>query len=236
MTQTISVAQRAHTESRALRVVLGEDNFLAREGITAVLERLDGIELVAACGDLDSLRAEIDASEPDVVLTDIRMPPGHSDEGIRLAGELRATHPRIGVVVLSLHAEPLHATALFADGAHRRAYLLKDRLTEPGELARAIREVAAGGAVVDPRVVDELLAARHRQERSPIDALTPRELAILELVAQGYANAAIAERLGIGKRGVERHINAIFAKLELGRSDEVSRRVKAALLFLEASA
>ena len=215
-----------------IRVVLAEDDFLAREGITAVLDGVDGIELVASCGDLDTLRAEIDRTGPDVVLTDIRLPPGRGDEGIRLAVELRTTHPRVGVVVLSQHVEALHATTLFADGSHRRAYLLRDRIKDPEELGNAIREVAGGGAVVDPRIVDELLSAPHRRERSPLGALTPRELQIVALIAEGHSNSAIAERLSITKRGVERHINSIFAKLELGDSEDVSRRVKAALLFL----
>jgi DNA-binding NarL/FixJ family response regulator len=214
-----------------IRVALAEDNFLAREGITAVLEGLDGIELVASCGDLDTLRAEIERTGPDVVVTDIRLPPGFADEGIQLAGELRAKHPRVGVVVLSQHVEPSYATTLFAYGSQRRAYLLKERLKDAEELARAIREVAGGGAVVDPRIVDELLAGL-RRERSPLAALTAREREILALIAEGHSNSAIAERLAITKRGVERHINSIFAKLDLGESEDVSRRVKAALLFL----
>jgi DNA-binding NarL/FixJ family response regulator len=214
-----------------IRVALAEDNFLAREGITAVLEGLDGIELVASCGELETLRAEIERTRPDVVVTDIRLPPGFMDEGIQLAGELRATHPRIGVVVLSQHVEPLYATALFAHGSHRRAYLLKESLKDSEELARAIREVAGGGAVVDPLIVDELLSAP-RREGSTLGALTARELEILALIAEGHSNSAIAERLAITKRGVERHINSIFAKLDLGDSEDVSRRVKAALLFL----
>jgi DNA-binding NarL/FixJ family response regulator len=215
-----------------IRVVLGEDSFVVREGIAAVLGRLAGIELVAACDDLDSLRETVDRTAPDVVLTDIRMPPTQTDEGIRLAAELRETHPRIGVVVLSQHAEPLYATALFANGSYRRAYLLKERLRDAAELERAIHEVAEGGALVDPRVVDRLLAARHRREHSPLRSLTPRELEILALIAEGRTNHAIGERLGITRRGVERHINGIFAKLELGDSDDVSRRVMAALVYL----
>jgi DNA-binding NarL/FixJ family response regulator len=222
----------ARPAQKPIRVVLGEDNFLAREGITSVLSGLDGIELVASCGDLDSLRASIEDVRPDVVLTDIRMPPDLTDEGVRLATELRSTHPEIGVVVLSQHAEPLYAMALFAEGSHQRAYLLKERLTEPGELGRAIREVAAGGALVDPRVVDELLSVQAGRELSPLAALTERERELLGLIAEGYANGAIADRLGITKRGVERHINAIFAKLDLSDAEDVSRRVKAALFFL----
>jgi DNA-binding NarL/FixJ family response regulator len=197
-----------------------------------VLERLEGIELVASCDDLDSARAEIDRTRPDVVVSDIRLPPTQTDEGIRLAGELRRTHPEVGVVVLSQHAEPFYAATLFADGSHRRAYLLKERLRDPDELERAIREVAADGALVDPYVVDQLVAARHRREQSPLRDLTARELEILALIAEGRTNASIAERVGITKRGVERHINSIFAKLGLGDPEDVSRRVMAALLFL----
>jgi DNA-binding NarL/FixJ family response regulator len=212
-----------------IRVVLGEDNFLAREGITRVIDGLAGVELVAVCADLGSLRAEIERTRPDVVVTDIRMPPDHTDEGIRLAGELRATQPRVGVVVLSQHVEPLYATALFAAGSYRRAYLLKERLTNPAELGRAIEEVAGGGALVDPRVVDELISLQRAD--SPLEALTPREREILALIAEGEANSAIAVRLGITKRGVERHVNSIFHKLGLADTPDVSRRVKAALLF-----
>jgi DNA-binding NarL/FixJ family response regulator len=221
-----------HDGTEAIRVVLGEDDFLVREGITAMLDGLDGIELVAVCRDLDSLRADIERTEPDVVVTDIRMPPEHTDEGIRLAAELRATRPWVGVVVLSQHAEPNHATALFAEGSYRRAYLLRERLADPAELERAVREVAAGGALIDPRVVEELLSARHRRRPSPLAALTAREREILGLIAEGHSNAAIATRLGISKRGVERHINTIFSKLDLGDAETVSRRVKAVLLFL----
>ena len=212
-------------------MVLGEDSFLAREGISRVINSLDGIELVAVCEDLDTLRAEIDRVEPDVVLTDIRMPPTHTDEGVRLAAELRSTHPRIGVVLLSQHVEPLYATVLFEEGSYRRAYLLKERLKDSAELERAIREVARGGALVDPRVIDELVSARH--VGSPVHGLTARERETLRLIAEGHSNGAIADRLGITKRGVERHVNAIFEKLDLGDPQDVSRRVKAALLFLQ---
>jgi DNA-binding NarL/FixJ family response regulator len=216
-----------------IRVVLEADDFLEREGITRVLERIDGIELVAACAGSDALRRAIERTHPDVVLADVTPPPGEGTAGIALAAELRATHPRIGVVVLSDRAEPGHATALFADGSYRRAYMLKDRLTDATELARAIREVADGGAVVDPRIVDEFMAARRRREQAaPLAALTPREREILALIAEGLANSAIAERLAISKRGVERHVNAIFSKLALGDGEDVSRRVKAALVFL----
>lgn len=216
-----------------IRVVFGEDNYLAREGILRVLEDEEDIEVVAICGDFDSLRSAVGDERPDVVLTDIRMPPTTTDEGIRLAAELRTTHPDVGVVVLSQYAEPLYATKLLEAGSDRRAYLLKDRVQYRTDLARAVREVAAGRSVVDPRIVDVLLTAQQRRhDDSRFDALTPREHEILGLVAEGWSNGAIAERVVLTKRAVERHINSIFSKLDLGDSENTSRRVKAALLYL----
>jgi DNA-binding NarL/FixJ family response regulator len=216
----------------AIRVVLGEDSYLAREGITRALESIDDIDLVESCSDLESLRKAVAATEPDVVLTDIRMPPSNTDEGIRLAGELRSSHPGIGVVVLSQHAEPLYAMALFEQGSDGRAYLLKERLKDGEELSRALHEVADGGSVVDSRIVEELLGTQRKREESQLDTLTPRELEILGLIAEGRSNSAIADELVITKRAVERHINAIFWKLDLGESEDVSRRVKAVLHYL----
>ena len=216
----------------ALRVVLGEDSFLAREAICRVLEQAEGIELVAACSDLNELRETIDKTGPDVVLTDIRMAPDNSDEGIRLATELRTRHPEIGVVVLSQHAEPLYASLLFEGGSDGRAYLLKESVKDQGELSRALHTVAAGGSVVDPVVVEKLVEDRRRREDARLDELTPRELQILALIAQGQSNSAIADGLVITKRAVERHINSIFLKLDLRDADDISRRVKAALLYL----
>ena len=160
------------------------------------------------------------------------MPPTNTDEGIRLAVELRSSHPEIGVVVLSQHAEPLYATALFESGSEGRAYLLKERLADREEVGRAVREVAAGRAVIDPAVVEQLVGARRGKAESRLDALTPRELEILALVAEGESNSAIAARLVITKRAVERHINSIFWKLDLREAEDVSRRVKAVLMFL----
>jgi len=216
----------------AIRIVLGEDNFIAREGIERVLGAIDDVDLVATCGDLDELRTTIGETAPDLVLTDIRMPPTNTDEGIRLAVDLRSSHPEIGVVVLSQHAEPLYATALFDQGSDRRAYLLKERLRDREDLGHALRQVAGGGSVVDPRVVEELLALQRRREGSRLDQLTPRELEILGLIAEGKSNSAIADTLVITKRAVERHINAIFLKLNLRDEEDVSRRVKAVLLYL----
>jgi DNA-binding NarL/FixJ family response regulator len=215
-----------------LRVVLGEDSLLASEGIARVLERADGIELVATRGDFDALRAVIEEERPDVVLTDIRMPPTHTDEGIRLATELRATRPEVGVVVLSQHNDPAYATALFEGGSAQRGYLLKERVKDAGELGRAVRSVAEGGSVVDPLVVERLLGLYRSREASQLSALTAREVEILGLIAEGRSNAAIAQQLFLTKRAVERHINGVFMKLDLGDDRDVSRRVKAALLFL----
>jgi DNA-binding NarL/FixJ family response regulator len=219
----------------AVRVVLGEDSFLAREGIVSALGAIDDVELVGACGDLDELRDAIERESPDVVLTDIRMPPTNTDEGVRLAAELRSSHPEVGVVVLSQHAEPLYATTLFEQGSARRAYLLKERVKDREELHRALQEVADGGTVVDSRIVDELVSYQRRRKDSKLDELTPRELEILGLIAEGRSNTAIAEQLVVTKRAVERHINQIFLKLDLGDSEDVSRRVKAVLLYLNGS-
>ncbi len=216
-------------------MVLGEDSYLAREGIVSALEAIDGVDLIATCGDLDDLRAAIERESPAVVLTDIRMPPTNTDEGIRLAAELRSSHPAVGVVVLSQHAEPLYATTLFDQGSARRAYLLKERVKDREELQRALQEVADGGSVVDSRIVEELVAFQRRRDDSKLDELTARELEILGLIAEGRSNTAIAAKLVVTKRAVERHINQIFWKLDLGDAEDVSRRVKAVLLYLNGS-
>ena len=216
----------------AIRVVVGEDSVVVREGIIRMLDRSEDIEVVATAADADTLRAAVAEHAPDVVLTDIRMPPTGTDEGIRIAADLRAQAPAVGVVVLSSHIEPTYALALFDGGSARRAYLLKDRLRDSTELTRAIREVAGGGSVVDPLVVDELVQARTARESSPLRDLTETELAILARIAQGLSNAAIADELVVTKRAVERHINAIFLKLGLRDAADVSRRVKAALVYL----
>lgn len=218
-----------------IRVVVGEDNFLVREGIVSILDDIDDVELLEATEDLDALRASVERTAPDVVVTDIRMPPTNTDEGIQLATELRSSHPQIGVVILSQHAEPRYALALLSAGSDRRAYLLKERLTDPAELSRAVREVVKGGSVIDSRVVEKLVAARERGD-SELAALTPRELEILGLIAQGRSNSSIASSLTITKRAVERHINAIFLKLDLGEPADVNRRVKAALVYLSGDA
>jgi len=217
-----------------IRVVFGEDSYLAREGTRRLLDEEEGIEIVSTCSDLDSLRMTVDEVRPDVVLADISMPPTHTDEGIRLAAELRESHPEIGVVILSQYAEPIYATKLMEESSDRRAYLLKERVHYRSDLTRALREVAAGRSVVDPRIVELLLAAQQRRRDSRLDSLTPRELEILGLVAEGWSNGAIADHLVITRRAVERHINSIFGKLELGDSENISRRVKATLMWLSA--
>ena len=220
----------------SIRVVFGEDSYLSREAVLRVLEEEDDIEVVATCSDFASLRLTVDDLGPDVVLADIRMPPTNTDEGIQLAAELRSTRPDVGVVILSQYAEPLYATKLLEDGSERRAYLLKERVHGRGDLTRAVREVAAGRSVVDARIVELLLAAQRRRADTRFDTLTPREQEILALVAEGWSNAAIAERITITKRAVERHINSIFSKLGLGESEDFSRRVKATLLYLAGQA
>ena len=213
-----------------IRVVLGDDNFLAREGIARVLGAIEDVDLVAACGDLEELRSAVEQVKPDAVVTDIRMPPTNTDEGIRFASELRTSDPKVGVVVLSQHAEPAYAMKLFEDGSSQRAYLLKERVKDEHELARALREVVAGRSLVDSRIVDKLVSARLNDPG--VEKLTPREREILAMIAEGRSNASIAEALDITKRAVERHINGIFLKLDLGEASDVNRRVKAALLYL----
>jgi len=215
-----------------IRIVVADDNYLAREAISRVLESDEELEIVATCPDLDSLRAAVDEEQPDVVLADIQMPPAKSDEGIRLAKELRTTHPGIAVVILSQYAEPVYATELLAEGSDGRAYLLKDRVQHRGDLTRAVRAVASGGSVLDPRIVELLLTSARTHDASRFDSLTPREREVLVLLAEGWSNAGIAEQLGITTRAVERHIRSIFSKLDLGDSARHNRRVRAALLYL----
>jgi DNA-binding NarL/FixJ family response regulator len=215
-----------------IRVALAEDSFIVREGLREVLAAEPEIQVVATCGDLRSLLDAVEAEHPDVVLTDIRMPPSKQDEGIQAAAQLRKSHPDVGVVVLSQYAEPGYALALLESGSDGRAYLLKERISDRGQLVSAIQEVAQGGSVIDPKIVEVLVAAKTRAERSPLLELTAREQEVLAEIAQGKSNTAIAESLVLTKRAVEKHINSIFLKLDLSYADDVSRRVKAALLFL----
>jgi DNA-binding NarL/FixJ family response regulator len=215
-----------------MRVVLADDSYLLRQALAHVLADAEGIDVVAACGDRDALLRAVDAERPDVVVTDIRMPPTGTDEGLQVAAALRRSHPRVGVVVLSQFAEPRYGIALLEEGSDGRAYLLKERVQSRGQLVAAIEAVAAGGSVVDAKVIDGLIAERRRAERSPLGELTPRELEILAHVARGRSNQAIADELVLTKRAVEKHINAIFLKLGLAATADVSRRVKAALIYL----
>jgi DNA-binding NarL/FixJ family response regulator len=216
----------------ATRVVLAEDNYIAREGIGQLLGMLPGVEVLAVCSDLDSLLAAVETEHPDVVVTDIRMPPSGTDEGIRAAATLRETHPEIGVVILSQHDDPAYALALLESGSEGRAYLLKERVSDRGQLAAAVAEVAQGGSVIDPKIVESLVRARSHSEASPLAELTARERDVLREIATGKSNTAIAESLVLTKRAVEKHINAIFMKLGLAQADDVSKRVKATLIFL----
>lgn len=217
----------------AISVILAEDDLLVREGLAALLSVQPGIELLAACADLDELLTAIERTPPDVVLTDIRMPPGFADEGIQAAARLRSKHPEVAVIVLSQYDDPAYALALLGAGSERRGYLLKDRVSEPGHLVAAIEAVAAGGSVVDPRVVEALVA--RTDPSSPMRFLTERELEVLSHMAQGKDNAAIADSLYISQRAVEKHNNSIFAKLGLTEAARVDKRVRAVLLFLDRS-
>lgn len=217
----------------ALRVVFAEDNFLVREGTAALLASVDEVDLVATVSDLDALLAAVEEQRPDVVLTDIRMPPSHSTEGIEAARKIRAEHPETGVVVLSQFAEDEYAYELLKDGATGLGYLLKERVADLDELVRAMREVARGGSVLDPKVVEGLVARKDRLAHSPLAQLTEREREVLAQMAQGKNNAAIAKALFLTERAVEKHINALFHKLSLSDETDVHRRVMAVLAFLQ---
>ncbi len=218
--------------SAPIRVVFADDSYLVRQAVSHVLEDAAGIEIVATCADRDALLRCVEEQRPDVVVTDIRMPPTETDEGLQVAGALRRTHPHVGVVVLSQFAEPRYGLALLEEGSDGRAYLLKERVQSGGQLVEAIKAVAAGGSVIDAKVVDELIAERQRRARSPLLELTPREVETLGYVARGLSNQAIADDLVLTKRAVEKHINAIFLKLDLTAAADVSRRVKATLIYL----
>jgi DNA-binding NarL/FixJ family response regulator len=215
-----------------VRVALAEDNVLLREGMSRLVAANEDFELAGVAGDLPQLLALVKEREPDVVVTDIRMPPTGTDEGIKAAAWLREHFPRTGVVVLSQYVAPGYALALLEHGSAGRAYLLKERVGSVDELARAIRAVAAGGSVIDPQVVDELVRARSAQRSSGLSLLTVRETEILAEMAQGKSNAAIAAALFVTERAVEKHTNSIFAKLGLSEERDVNRRVKAVLVYL----
>jgi DNA-binding NarL/FixJ family response regulator len=218
-----------------IRLVLAEDHYLVREGIQRVLESRPEFEVAAVCGDLGSLLAAVEAERPDVVVTDIRMPPTDTDEGIQAAERLRETSPEVGVVVLSQYASPSYVLALLEGGSARRAYLLKERVKDIEQLAAAIQAVADGGSVIDPKIVESLVAENARGEESPLSQLTPRERDVLREMAEGKNNAAIAAALFLTERSVEKVIHSIFLKLGLTWEKAVHKRVKAVILYLAES-
>jgi DNA-binding NarL/FixJ family response regulator len=216
----------------AIRVVVAEDSLIVREGLRQLLAVSPNLDVVGTHGDLDAVIAAVGDERPDVILTDIRMPPSDTDEGIRLANHLREHHPATGVIVLSQYAEPGYVMALLEHGSDRRGYLLKERIHDRGQLVYAIDAVARGGSVIDPKIVEVLVEAKAHAERSRLAELTRRERDVLAQMAEGKSNAAIAEALVLTKRAVEKHINSIFIKLGLTGSADVSKRVKATLMFL----
>jgi DNA-binding NarL/FixJ family response regulator len=215
-----------------IRIALGDDSLIVREGIGHLLAGDPDMEVVATVGDLPALREVCDRERPDVVVVDIRMPPTNTDDGIRLATELRDRHPDMGVVVLSQFSEPAYALELLDRGSDRRAYLLKERLHNRAELTGAIRAVHEGGSMIDPKIVEGLVHARTHARESPLQELTAREREVLGEIAQGKSNTAIAGSLFLTKRAVEKHINAIFLKLGLTDAHDASKRVKATLMLL----
>jgi DNA-binding NarL/FixJ family response regulator len=219
-----------------LRVIFAEDNYLVREGTSALLGEVEDLELVGTASDLDGLLVAVEDHRPDAVLTDIRMPPTNTTEGIDAARRIRADHPDTGVVVLSQYAEEEYAYELLKDGAEGLGYLLKERVSDIEEVARALREVAAGGSVLDPKVVEGLVTRRSREERSPLKHLTEREREVLGLMAEGKNNAGIARSLFLTERAIEKHINSLFHKLGLSEEPDIHRRVMAVLTFLREGA
>jgi DNA-binding NarL/FixJ family response regulator len=219
-----------------LRVVFAEDNYLVRAGTTALLAEVGEVELVRVVEGPDGLIAAVGDLKPDAVLTDIRMPPTYTNEGIIAAKRIRKEYPGTGVVVLSQHVEADYAYELLADGVAGLGYLLKERIAQVDELVRALQDVCRGGSVLDPKVVEGLLARRTAEAASPLNGLTERERQVLEQMATGRSNAAIAGRLYLSDRAVEKHISSLFQKLNLPPEGDVNRRVAAVLTFLKATA
>jgi len=216
----------------SIRIVVAEDHYLVREGLRRLLETRDELEVTSVCSDLDSLLDTVNADRPDVVVTDIRMPPGNTDEGIQAATRLRETNPEVGVVVLSQYVIPRYVLTLLDGGSERRAYLLKERVNDLEQLVAAIHAVADGGSVLDPKVVEALVAENARSDSSPLNELTPRERDVLREMAEGKNNAAIAASLVLTERSVEKVIHSIFQKLGLTWETAVHKRVKAVVLYL----
>ncbi|GAA1520704.1 response regulator transcription factor [Nocardioides humi] len=215
-----------------LSLVIAEDNLLVREGVLRLVAEIDGLRVCATCSDYDELVAAVDQHEPDVVVTDIRMPPHHRDEGIQAATRFRTTHPELGVLVLSQFLDPAYVLHLLEGGSRGRGYLLKDRVDEIDRLAHAIRAVGSGGSYVDDDVVEVLVRSRTRSVDSPLELLSPREQDVLAEMATGSTNSRIAGVLGVSEHAVEKHASAIFAKLGLNEDVDSNRRVKAVLMFL----
>lgn len=218
----------------AISLVLAEDSLIVREGVRLLLERI-GYDLRAVVATYDELMAAVEAHHPDVVVTDIRMPPSRTDEGIRAARQIRLAHPDIGVVILSQYVEPGYALALFDRGSSGLAYLMKERVGDVAHLSDAIESVATGGSVLDPLVVDALVEARLKRQASHLDRLTPRETEVMAEIATGKSNAAIATSLYLSERAVEKHISSIFMKLDLPPEPDANRRVRAVLVYLAES-
>jgi DNA-binding NarL/FixJ family response regulator len=215
-----------------ITVVLAEDNFLVREGVTRMINAAAGIDVLAACEDLDSALTTIDELQPAVVLTDIRMPPRHSDEGLQIAEHCRVKHPHTGVLLLSQYSEPGYVRQLLQQGTEGRGYLLKERVGHLGDLTDAIRAVAAGESAIDPKVVESLVRGKARAGDANIGRLSPREREVLAQIAEGRTNAAIAGNLVLSQHAVEKHINSIFGKLGLSGDQHSHPRVRAALMYL----
>jgi DNA-binding NarL/FixJ family response regulator len=212
-----------------MRLVIAEDSVLLREGLARLLEDA-GFDVVAQTGSAQDLMLKVRSYSPDVVVVDIRMPPTHTDEGLRAAQEIREAHPDVGVLVLSQYVEPGYAMELLAESAEGVGYLLKDRVSDVAEFAAAVRRVGEGGSALDPAIVSQLVGRRRRED--PIDTLTAREREVLELMAEGRSNSGIAERLVVTERAVEKHVTSIFGKLRLPPASEDHRRVLAVLAFL----
>jgi DNA-binding NarL/FixJ family response regulator len=214
-----------------MRLVICDDSVLLREGLARLLQDA-GFDVVGQAGNAEDLMRKVRFDHPDVAIVDIRMPPTHTDEGLRAAQEIRTQHPDVGVLVLSQYVEPGYALELLADSAEGVGYLLKDRVSDVDDFAAAVRRVGEGGSALDPAVVSQLVGRRRRHD--PIEDLTPREREVLELMAEGRSNAAIGEKLVITPRAVEKHVTSIFAKLGLNATAEDHRRVLAVLAFLRA--
>ena len=215
-----------------IRVVFAEDNYLVREGTAALLQNAGSVDLVGTAATFDELLAQVEETSPEAVLTDIRMPPTNTTEGIDAAKRIRQEHPNVGVVVLSQYAEEEYAYELLKDGAAGLGYLLKERVSDLDEVVRALNEVSKGGSVLDPKVVEALVSAKEKMAHSPLASVTDREREVLELMAQGKNNASIAKALFLTERAVEKHINSLFHKLGLTEEPDVHRRVMAVLAFL----